>query len=80
MVLVSVVVLLVLLSLWIMEIIIVVSKGYGEMFRNFVGIFGWGMFIFVVVLVIVLLFILWLYCLVIYYEFIYEEELVCENF
>ena len=80
MALVSVVAPLVLLSLWITEIITVASKGYGEMPRNFVGIFGWGMSILVVVLAIVLSLIPWPHRSAIHHELTHEEEMACENF
>ena len=79
MALVGVVAPLVLLGLWITEIATVSSKGYGGMPGNFVGIFGWGMSILVVVLAIVLSLIPWPNRSAIHHELTHEEELARAN-
>ena len=79
MLLVSVVVPLVLLGLWITEVITVASKGYGGMPGDFVGIFGWGMSILVVVLALALSFIPWPHRSAIHHELTHDEELAREN-
>ncbi|MDU5025482.1 MAG: sodium-dependent transporter [Cutibacterium avidum] len=79
MALVGVVAPLVLLGLWITEIVTVSSKGYGGMPGNFVGIFGWGMSILVVVLAIVLSLIPWPNRSAIHHELTHEEELARAN-
>lgn len=79
MTLVGVVAPLVLLGLWITEIVTVSSEGYGGMPGNFVGIFGWGMSILVVVLAIVLSLIPWPNRSAIHHELTHEEELARAN-
>ena len=79
MALVGIVAPLVLLGLWITEIATVSSKGYGGMPGNFVGIFGWGMSILVVVLAIVLSLIPWPNRSAIHHELTHEEELARAN-
>lgn len=79
MTLVGVVAPLVLLGLWITEIVTVSSEGYGGMPGNFVGIFGWGMSILVVVLAIVLSLIPWPNRSAIHHELTHEKELARAN-